>query len=267
MRVLSVLNVKGGVGKTTTSSAFAYILSQHYYQRVLLVDLDKQANTTKIFGCFDKTEKQVTISELLVDVTYDIHEAIKQTQYKGIDVIPSDFRLIKAGQELLMSYMSVVPNNKRLIEHITKANLENEYDFIIFDCPTDVSLPTINALIASDDVITPILIDSFSFSGMEYVFNAIDTATRYNPNLKFTGSFVSMYMRTNLNKEGMEKLKELKPLRAFETIIRHTTKVRESTFANMPINDYDKNCNASKDYEKLVKEYLERINLKLECSK
>lgn len=239
---------KGGVGKTVSSVNFAYILATIYNKKVLLVDLDPQGNTTKAYGV---TPNRLTVSDLLLDKNAETSEAIYSTEYENIKVIPADISLIKANQAVLLDSTSV--QQTRLKKHIKKVS-EN-FDFCIFDCPTDFSMSTLNAFAASDDVLVPVHIDQYSFDAITKVQTVVENMEDFNDSLKIAGCFVTMYQSNNLNKQGLEVLQNQKEFKTFKTVIRHTVRASESTY-DKPLCDYAPKSTAAEDYRNLVKEYL-----------
>lgn len=252
MKTISFLNVKGGVGKTVSSVNVAYILADKYKKRVLLIDMDKQGNSSMALGVYDKA--QMTVSDLLTDKNADIKQAIYKSEY-NVDVIPANMSLIKANQDVLLDITTV--QQTRLKKHVKK--VEDQYDYCIIDCPTDLNMSTLNALTMTDDVMIPIKVDYYSLVGLTDVLETVDNMREFNENLQVKGCFLTMYQKTIINKQGFDYLKEnIVPygIRLFDTFIRNTSKVQESTFSK-PIVAYDVSCTASQDYINLVKEYLE----------
>ena len=134
-----------------------------------------------------------------------------------------------------------------------------QYDYCIIDNAPDINISTINALVASDDVLIPIKIDKFAFDGLAELKEQIDnTREELNPELVLRGCCVTNFQNNEVNRQGEEWLKSQKDYPVFETHIRRTEKVDESTFATTPILEYSRRCGAAKDYIKLVEEYLSK---------
>lgn len=134
-----------------------------------------------------------------------------------------------------------------------------EYDFCIIDNAPDINMSIINALVVSDDVIVPIMIDQYSFDGLEILMEQIGQVKEdFNPDLVFRGCLVTQYRKSEVQEQGAGILEHGYPI--FETLIRRTeNKVSESTFAGKPVAEYSVRCGASQDYKKFVKEYLEAV--------
>lgn len=248
MKVISFFSIKGGVGKSVSSMAFAQILHDDYGKRILLVDIDKQANTSKTFGCY--TPDGFTSADLLTAKSLIADKAIRHSDY-GIDVIPANFELIRANKEVLLDTLH--PQQLRFKRQL--APLKNRYDFCIIDYPIDDNMAVINALVVTDEVLIPIKMDRYALDGMEYVIETIEGIKEFNPNIQLKGCFATMYVRSNLYKEGMNALETSLGLKFLKTPIRQTVKVGESTFEK-PFIRYSPTSSAAEDYRKLVSEYL-----------
>ncbi|MEG2380100.1 MAG: ParA family protein [Oscillospiraceae bacterium] len=253
MKTISFMIAKGGVGKTITSVNVAYILSTKYNKRVLLIDLDPQGNASKAYGRY--SQKKLSVSDLLVDKSIDIKTVIQSTDYDNIDIITSNNNLIAANQSVLMDITTV--QQTRLKKHLVA--VQDEYDYCIFDCPAEFSMSTLNAFVVTDDVLIPTRVDSYSFDAIVKVYNVIQEMQDFNSHLRLLGCFVTMFQKNNLNKEGIQELHKQKLCSTFNTSIRYTVKVPESTFA-VPLCAYAPNSTAAQDYYNLVEEYLTRCS-------
>lgn len=248
MKVLSFFGIKGGIAKSVSSLAFAQILHDDYSKRVLLIDIDKQASSSKTLGCY--TPNGLTSADLLTAKDVIIEKVIRHSEY-GINVIPANFELIRANKEVLLDTLH--PQQLRLKRQLEP--IRDKYDYCIIDYPIDDNMAVINALVVTDDVLVPIKMDRYALDGMEYVIDTIENIQGFNPNIQLKGCFATMYVRSNLYKEGMNALSDLLGLKFLKTPIRQTVKVGESTFEK-PLMSYAPNCSAAEDYKKLVAEYL-----------
>lgn len=253
MRVVSIINLKGGVAKTISSTSMAYILSQIYNYKILLIDNDKQGNTTKLFNLHD--EEEMSIADIMTERNIDIEDVIASTQYENLDVIPADMRLLKANLNVIMD----ATRPQQFILKNALEQIEDDYDFCIIDNPPDINISVINALVASDDVMIPIKIDKFTFDGVDELIERIEEAKLMNPKLKLQGCFVTQYSKNIVNQQGEELLNNQNKYPMFKNHIRRSVKADESTFSNLPLVGYSKRCTAAKDYIELVKEYLDKI--------
>ena len=247
MRTVSIINLKGGVGKTVTSINMAYGLMRRG-RRVLLIDCDKQGNTSKFFKCYSKDK--TSLSDVLTGDA-DIKAAIYDTDYSNLgntaptlDVLPADMSLINAAKQI--DDNPIRPGTTRLKEALK--SVRAKYNYCIIDCAPDINIPIINALVASDDVVIPVVIDKFTFDGIAEVMEKIDEVRRWhNRDLNFVGCVVTSYRNTDLCNEGIEVLQE-KFGKVFCTRIRWTPIMSKSTFAGVPIVEYSPRCGAAKSY-------------------
>ena len=246
MRTISVINLKGGVGKSITSINMACCLSA-LGRRVLLVDNDKQGNSSKFMGVHSYDES--SISDVLL-LKADIDAVIAKTKH-GVDVIPANMTLLKANKDVLFD--TTKPQQVRLRDALNQ--VADQYDYCIIDNAPDINISVINALVACDDVIIPVKVDAFTFDGMAEIVEQMDDVRKYyNSKLRLAGCLVTSYRNNDVNIQGVELLK-LQYGNVFESKIRWTSKVDESTFACEPIAEYSARCGAAKDYMALVKEY------------
>lgn len=253
MKTLSIINLKGGVAKTTSSVNMAHILAAVHGYRVLLVDNDKQGNASKILNRhgYDKPG----VAQVMTDRKIEPSEVIQNTEIENLDIITANMNLLTANIEVMLDQSR--PQQIRFKKFFEK--ISDQYDYCIIDNAPDINISTINALVASDDVMVPITIDDFAIDGLEELKEQIDnTREDLNPDLVFCGCFITQYDRTNeADIQGEAFLKTLDyPL--FKTHIRRTPKMKPSTFARMPILEYSPTCGASIDYKKLVEEWLNK---------
>jgi chromosome partitioning protein len=246
------MNLKGGVAKTTTSVNMAHILVQEYGKRVLVVDNDKQGNCSKFFKVhgYDRAG----MAEVMTDRNVYLKEVIQHTEYENLDVIAANMNLLRANMEVMMDQRR--PQQTRLKKALQQ--VEQEYDYCVIDNAPDINIATVNALVASDDVMIPITIDDFALDGLEELAEQIEnTREELNPDLRLCGCFVTQFDRTNEADQQVEEyLRNGKRYPVFRTHIRRTGKVKQSTFAREPITLFSKRCGASMDYKALVDEYL-----------
>lgn len=252
MKTLSIINLKGGVAKTISSVNMAHILAAVHGKKVLLIDNDKQGNASKILN--RHSYEKPGVSEIMTDRNVDMTEIIQKTDYDGLDIVTANMNLLKANLEVLLDQSR--PQQTRFKRAL--GQVSGEYDFCIIDNAPDINISTINALVASDDVMIPVTIDDFALDGLAELKEQIDnTREDLNPELRFCGCFVTQYDRLNeADQQGEEYLKALAEYPVFDTHIRRTAKMKPSTFAREPILLYSSRCGAAQDYKKLVEEYM-----------
>lgn len=249
MKTISIINLKGGVAKTVSAINIAYTLVEKHGKRVLLIDNDKQGNTSKFFGLYDPESDG--LSELLTVRGLDVDNVIHKTAYEGLDIITANMNLLSANKEILMDVSR--PQQTRLRKKLE--SVKEQYDYVIIDNAPDLNMTVVNALVASDDVLIPIKIDQFSFDGLEQILEQIEDVSEFNSDICFAGCFVTMYQRSSVNTQGAELL-EQQGYPVFATRIRKTVKVDEMTFTGKPLLEYAKRSTACVDYVALVDEYL-----------
>ena len=253
MKTISIINLKGGVAKTLTAGSMAYILAAFHGKRVLLVDNDRQGNASKAFEVHSYDEK--SISDILIARGIDPHEVIKRTRFENVNVMPANMTLIRANNEVMLD--KTRPQQTRLQDALRV--VEEEYDFCIIDNAPDINMGTINALAASDEVIIPIKIDKYAFDGLAELTEQIEnTRDDINPHLRMAGCLITCFEHTDADRQSEEWLKRQPEYPVFDTHIRYSKKVTESTFAISPIVEYSRRSAAATDYIAFVREYLER---------
>lgn len=255
MKTLSIINLKGGVAKTISSVNMAYILAAEHKFRVLLVDNDKQGNASKILNRhgYDKPGT----AEIMTDRKIGVAAVVQKTDYEGLDIVTANMNLLKANLEVLLDQQR--PQQTRFKKALEQ--VKDNYDFCIIDNAPDINISTINALVASDDVMIPITIDDFALDGLAELKEQIDNVKEdLNPALCFRGCFITQYDRqSETDAQGEEYLRGLGDYPVFDTHIRRTQKMKPSTFARQPILLYSKTCAASYDYKALVQEYINKL--------
>lgn len=178
MRTIAIINLKGGVAKTTSSINIAYILNQKGY-KVLLVDNDKQGDCSR--GLDRRSPESVGIDEIMTEEDPDMEKLIQNTNYENLDIITANLNLLKANLEASMDLTRVQQTRlKKAVERV-----KEDYDFCVIDNAPDINISVINALAAADDVLIPIEIDDNTMEGMGELLKQIDTIKRdWNPEMK-----------------------------------------------------------------------------------
>jgi chromosome partitioning protein len=250
MKVLNIINLKGGVAKTISAINIAHILASVHGKRVLLIDNDKQGNASQFFSLFDYDRP--SISDVLTRKNCQIKDAIRTTDYDGLHLLPSNMNLLHANKDILLD--STRQQQTRLEKALEDVN--DDYDYVVIDNAPDINMSVINALVTADDVMIPIKIDKFTFDGIAQLVEHIEEIKDFNKKIRIAGCFVTMYQRNGVNTQGADWLHKKLDIPVFKTFIRKTVKVDETTFAGKPLMAYSKNSTAAVDYMALVKEYL-----------
>ncbi|MDO5398722.1 MAG: ParA family protein [bacterium] len=253
-KVISIANQKGGVGKTTTTVNLGKGLSD-MGKKVLLIDFDAQGSLTESLGYSNPDEIPSTISDLMQNVIEDRPLNFKSCVLhndEGIDIIPANIEL--SGMEtILVNIMSRERVLKELISQLT-----DSYDYILIDCTPSLGMLTINALVASDEVIIPVQAHFLPAKGLEHLMRTISKVKRQiNPGLKIGGILLTMVdRRTNFAKSISELIRNTygNDLRVFQSEIPLSIRAAETSAAGKSIYGYDKRCSIANAYTKFTEE-------------
>lgn len=243
MITLSLLNRKGGAGKTTASVNLAAIFAKIKNKRVLLVDFDPQANATTYLGRF-LTKDEVSVYNVICE-NLDIRDAIIDTNIDNLKLLPSNVNLDKADTTI-----SAMPIAKEFILKSKLAEIENDFDYVFIDCPPARNNLTTNALTASDYTILPCEATEYGIDSIFAMNEFISNVQKYvNQNLKVAGMLFTKKENTSAQSYYLEQFKQsLKTYHFFGTEIRKTTIVEKSLTEHEPLIVYAKSENVTKDY-------------------
>ncbi len=255
-KIISLVNQKGGVGKTTTSinlSASLALLGKD----VLLIDLDPQGNATTGVG-INKGDIEKSIYDLLRG-TCETVEVIRKTDFKKLDIIPATIQLAGIDIELIEKSRSD-PNFRR--SHQLKEKLQSikdKYDYIIIDCPPSLGMITTNALSASNSVIIPVQCEFYALEGITQLLNTIMLAQKnLNPKLDLEGVLLTMLSKSNLGLDVIEEIRSYFKDKVYDTIIPRLIRLAEAPSHGKPIVAYDPKSKGSEAYINLAKEVIMR---------
>lgn len=249
---IAVINLKGGVGKSVTTCNLAAQLAAEQYS-VLVVDVDKQGNTSKFFKRCDY--EQPSLAEVLLGSAW-ASDAIVDTSLPCVDLLPADMRMLKANRNILMDVTE--PQQYRLRDALRK--VAANYCYCLMDCPPDLDMGSINALCAADWVIIPVDCDEWACDGMAEILDQIARVQMYyNPHLKILGVLLTKYRNTKYADGVITHLAQMGvPL--LHTAIRYTVRVSEAKSAHLPLRSYKQNCTAALDYADLAREIVEKVS-------
>ncbi len=250
-KTICFANQKGGVGKTTSAVNIAACLSRSG-KKVLLVDSDPQGNATSGIG-INKRKAGATVYDLIIGRS-KAAEAVLKTAYDGLFIIPSSINLVGAELEL------VDENRREFRLKDAVAEIKNQFDYIILDCPPSLGLITINALTAADAVIVPLLCEYYSLEGLSQLTMTIKRIKQlYNPQLELLGVLINMYDgRLNLTIQVLEEIKKYFADKIFKSPVPRNIKISEAPSFGMPIIDYDKHSKGAAAYASIAREIMER---------
>jgi len=246
-RTISISNQKGGVGKTTTAVNLGAALAEAG-QRVLLIDLDAQAHLTINMGVKSPDEIGKTIYNLLVDPETTVNDVILEQSDMNVHYVPSNIELAGAEGQLF----NEIGREGVLKEKLLPAR--RRYDFIIIDCPPSLSLLTLNAFVASDEVIIPLQCEYFGMKGMQQLLNTIDRVrAKLNPQLRVDGILPTIFKsRTLHSQEVLQMVKDHFGDKVYPFAIRDSIRFAESPLAGTSILHYAGNSDGAAGYRALA---------------
>lgn len=248
-KIISIVNQKGGVGKTTTSVNLTAALTAHGI-KTLLCDFDPQANATSGMGV-EKPESGPSVYDVVINGTGPA-QAVVATKYG--DVLPSNKALSGAGVEMVN-----IPQREFLLRNALNC-LKNSYDFILVDCPPSLELLTLNALCAADTVLIPVQCEYYALEGLSDLVGTVRAVKRsLNPELDIEGVVLTMYDgRTNLSVQVAEEIKRFFGGKTYATAIPRNIRLSEAPSHGKPVMHYDRASRGAEAYMALAAELLKR---------
>ena len=254
MQIISIINQKGGVGKTTTVINLAAGLA-HQEKKVLVIDLDPQGNATTGLGLSNLENSGDTIYGIL-NGTKTISEVIKKTDFKNLDIITSNVDLSGLEVEIANDNERAFILKVKLTSYLNDSG--GSYDYILIDCPPSLSLLTVMALVSSQSLVVPLQTEFFALEGLTQLMKTIERIkVSLNPALQIRGILLTMYDKRNklsaqVEKEARDYFKE----KVYHTIIPRNVRLSEAPSHGMPVLIYDKTCPGSKSYFSFTDEFI-----------
>ena len=258
-KVISIMNSKGGVGKTITAANMAQILASEYGHRVLAIDLDPQADLTALLGQADifgdhmELENVAGAYDLLTGAEAYPENMIYPTRYTGLDLVPS------CSQMLMLGLTSADDCTKRLSDFIAAiSETDNPYHFVVIDCPPAFSGPSAAAIYCSDDVIIPTKLDYFGHKAAQFILEQIEIIASTSERELLPSVLVTMWHNSEVCKQGLIVLEDALPesVLLYPAMIRRSDKVDESTYYGQALGEYSRFSSAGRDYRDFVAQFL-----------
>lgn len=244
MKVISIANHKGGVGKTTSTASIGAALAL-LGKKILLIDLDAQQNLSFTLTKNEDPEKSIYDSLVNDEPLPTLPVA------KNLDLVPASLELARAEIDMATRIAR---------EGILKSHLENlkeDYDFILIDCPPSLGIVTTNALVASDELYIPLTAEALPLKGLKMLDDVIkEIRKRVNPNLQLGGIFFTRYNNRNLNKEIVNVVRDRYGDKVLNTVIRENISLAEMPMTGASIFEYASRSNGARDYMNLTQEIL-----------
>ena len=254
MQIISVINQKGGVGKTTTVINLAAGLT-YLNKKILVIDLDPQGNATTGLGLSNINSSSDTIYGVL-NGSKEIEEVIRKTQFENLDIITSNVDLSGLEVETADDSNRAFILKTKLAAYLNSSR--RSYDYVLIDCPPSLSLLTVMALVCSNSLLVPLQTEFFALEGLTQLIKTIERIkVSLNPDLKIRGILLTMYDKRNrlssqVEKEARDYFRE----KVYSTVIPRNVRLSEAPSHGVPVLIYDKSCPGSKSYFNFTDEFI-----------
>lgn len=258
MKTVAIINLKGGVAKTTTAVSLAELLAEgdkrrkRTGSRVLLFDNDKQGNASRLFGVYDR-EREAGACQIIK--TGRIAGNIRDTQAENLDIVTCNYFMELA--ELAIKADTVNAQHDRYKSALEE--IDGQYDYCIIDNPPDLGMNVINAMVAADEIIIPVCLDAYSLDGLEELTEQINQIRALNPRARLAGVLITDYERSDTSEAAEIWIRTKSGCPVFRQKIRHSKKAKDATFYRKTPLHYSIRSGAAQDYKAFAAEYVQKF--------
>lgn len=255
MKIIAIMNQKGGIGKTMTAASIAYILGGEYKKKVLVADADQQGNISMLYGRFDSEGQGM--SELLENHraaggTYSTAELVQTTPYENIDIIPANGYLMRTNMQLLME-----ENENQILRFAAAMNeVRAVYDYCIVDCGLLMDMTVTNVLAAADLVVVPVKIGGFEIEAADNMASQLESFKNVNPDIRMK-VLMSMRQKNQTTGQVEQWLRSASGHECFRAAVRRSIMAEKSTVAHLPLPVFAKRSPVTQDYRAVVDEIVQ----------
>ena len=257
MKTVAIINLKGGVAKTTTAVSLAELLAEGDKRRkrpgsrVLLFDNDKQGNASRIFGAYER-EQEAGACRIIK--TGRIAGNIRDTEVENMDIVTCNYFMELAELEIKADTVNTQHGRYKS----ALGEVDGKYDFCIIDNPPDLGMNVINAMVAADEIIIPVCLDAYSLDGLEELVEQINQIRALNPKTRLAGVLITDYEKSDTSEAAESWIRAKSGCPVFFQKIRHSKKTKDATFYRKTPLHYSIRSGAAQDYKKFVEEYMGR---------